>query len=248
MKPWYEQSFGSDYMIVYKHRDWENASREVRKMAEWLGLPQGATILDVGCGMGRHALALSEAGYGVTGLDLSEILLEEAIKHDPDGTVKWVQGDMREFPFPQHSFDATVNLFTSFGYFSVEDDNVQVLRNIRKVLKDGGSFLIDFLNPVYVEKNLVPRSQRQDAESGLTIVEVRSIVDGWVQKEITVSEPDYPERTRQYLERVRLFSLDWFDQHLAEVGLKLEQVYGNYDGATYDEAHSPRLIMVGTAQ
>ncbi|GKU75759.1 bifunctional 2-polyprenyl-6-hydroxyphenol methylase/3-demethylubiquinol 3-O-methyltransferase UbiG [Paenibacillus sp. L3-i20] len=248
MKPWYEQSFGSDYMIVYKHRDWNNASQEVRKMAQWLELPEGASILDVGCGMGRHALALNGAGFAVTGLDLSETLLDEAKKHDIEGSVEWVQGDMRQFPFSDSTYDATVNLFTSFGYFSVEEDNVKVLRNIRRVLKEGGSFLIDFLNPNYVANNLVPRSERLDEESGLTIVEVRTIVDGWVQKEITVSESNDTERTRQYLERVRLLPLEWFEQHLVKEGLGLAVVYGNYDGSAYDREHSPRMIMVGKAQ
>ena len=60
MKPWYEQSFGSDYMLVYKHRDWENANKEASKMIAWLELTEGAHVLDIGCGMGRHALALSK--------------------------------------------------------------------------------------------------------------------------------------------------------------------------------------------
>src|SRR4029453_16550484 len=184
MKPWYEQSFGSDYMLVYKHRDYENANKEVRKMIAWLKLSEGADVLDIGCGMGSHALALADNGYTVTGIDLSPILLEEADRHDENGLVKWVQGDMRELPFEGECFDATVNLFTSFGYFTAEEDNVNVLRQIRRVLRLGGSFLIDFLNPAYVEHTLVPSSERRDEESGLLIQEVRSIRDGWVQKEI----------------------------------------------------------------
>lgn len=248
MKAWYEQSFGTDYMLVYKHRNWENAHKEVQSMIDWLQLPQGAQVLDIGCGMGRHALALSNFGYTVTGIDLSDILLEEARRHDETGTVKWVQGDMRELPFEAGSFDATVNLFTSFGYFSIEEDNVNVLRNIRKVLRKGGSFLIDFLNPVYVERHLVPRSERRDPYTSLLIEEVRSIQDGWVQKEITVSDPYKQDEPRQYLERVRLLPLEWFERHLAECGLVLEQLYGNVDGSGYEAATSPRMIMAGRAR
>lgn len=248
MKPWYEQSFGSDYMLVYKHRNWENANKEVCKMIAWLKLPKGAQVLDIGCGMGRHAIALASFGYTVTGIDLSNILLEEAHRHDEDLLVNWVQGDMRELPFEGGSFDATVNLFTSFGYFSNEEDNVNVLRQIRSVLREGGSFLIDFLNPDYVEQNLVPRSERIDEGTGLLIQEVRSIKDGWVQKKITVSDPKTQEEPRQYLERVRLYKLDWFDHHLAACGLALDQLYGNYDGSKYDPALSPRMIMAGKAR
>jgi ubiquinone/menaquinone biosynthesis C-methylase UbiE len=248
MKAWYEQSFGTDYMLVYKHRNWENANKEVQCMINWLQLPRGAEVLDIGCGMGRHALALSSFGYNVTGIDLSDILLEEARRHDESGKVEWVQGDMRELPFEAERFDATVNLFTSFGYFSIEEDNVNVLRNIRKVLRKGGSFLIDFLNPVYVERNLVPQTERRDEGTGLLIKEVRSIQDGWVQKEITVSDPHQQDEPRQYLERVRLFPLEWFQRNLAECGLVLEQLYGDVDGSGYVAAKSPRMIMAGRAK
>ncbi|MCU6712458.1 class I SAM-dependent methyltransferase [Paenibacillus sp. J5C_2022] len=245
IKPWYEQSFGKDYMIVYRHRDRENAGMEVRSMAQALHIPIGSSVLDIGCGMGRHALALAEAGYKVTGVDLSEILLKEARAHDPNGAVTWRHGDMRDLPFPDGSFHATVNMFTSFGYFSSEADNVRVLEQIRRVLKPGGAFLIDFLNPSYVARNLVPESRRRDEESGLHIAEVRSIVDGWVQKEITVSDGGMDGEKREYLERVKLCPLEWFQLHLPQAGLRLERILGHYDGSPYEEAASPRMIMVG---
>ncbi len=247
IKPWYEQSFGNDYMLVYKHRNWEEAGREARRMVEWLRQPEGARVLDIGCGMGRHALALADYGYQVTGVDLSGILLGEARKHDAEGRVAWVEGDMRKLPFAEGSFDATVNLFTSFGYFSLEEDNVDVLRGIRKVLRPDGSFLIDFLNPSHVRRYLVPRSERTDEETGLHIEEVRSIADDWVQKEITVSDKKAADAPRQYLERVRLFPFEWFEQNLSASGLRLDSLYGDYSGSSYDAERSPRMIMAGKA-
>lgn len=247
MKPWYEQSFGKDYMIVYKHRDWEQADREVSKMAAWLDLPNRAKVLDIGCGMGRHAVALAACGYQVTGVDLSDTLLEEARENDAKEEVEWMNGDMRSLPIAEGSFDATVNLFTSFGYFSAEYDNIAVIQQIRRVLKPNGLFLIDFLNPNYVVQELIPYSERFEQEHGVHIEEARSIVGGWVQKEITIYEPGKREQARQYLERVRLFSLDWFEKQFKQCGLQLQQLYGDYDGSSYEERSSKRLIMVGQA-
>lgn len=248
MKQWYEQSFGSDYMLVYKHRNWEDASREVGKMLAWLQLPARARVLDIGCGMGRHALAMEKNGYTVTGIDLSPILLEEAKRQDETSQVNWVHGDMRKLPFEAGGFDATVNLFTSFGYFGLEEDNINVLRQIRKVLHSEGLFLIDFLNPIYVAETLVPTSERLDEETGLLIQERRWIADGWVQKEITISDPSNVEETREYLERVRLYNQEWFERHLGASGLIIDKHYGDYDGSAYDEAVSPRMIMTGRAK
>lgn len=67
MTEWYEKSFGEDYLVVYKHRDFGGARKEVERMISWLGLPPGSKVLDLCCGMGRHSLALAEAGYEVTG-------------------------------------------------------------------------------------------------------------------------------------------------------------------------------------
>ncbi|WP_337099590.1 class I SAM-dependent methyltransferase [Paenibacillus sp. YIM B09110] len=250
MKPWYETSFGNDYMLVYKHRDMEAARKEIERMITLLGLPQGAKVLDIGCGMGRHSVALSDLGFAVTGVDLSDDLLEEARRHDAYGEVEWIHGDMRELPFEDGSFDATVNLFTSFGYFARESDNVGVLRNIRRVLRPGGLCLIDFLNPNYVAEHLVPHSVREDEEEGVRIDEVRTIDGDWVKKEITITElvvKEGKDAKRQYMERVRLYELDWFREHFASSGLELIGVYGNYDGTPYREADSNRLVMIGRA-
>ncbi|PZD94227.1 class I SAM-dependent methyltransferase [Paenibacillus sambharensis] len=230
-------------MIVYKHRDWDNAYREVRNMVGYLGLPEGAAVLDVGCGMGRHALALHELGFKVTGMDLSEQLLAEARVRDAEGRVRWERGDMRSLPFADGQFDGTVNFFTSFGYFEDEADNRAVIKELRRVLKQGGRFLIDFLNPVYVQANLVPHSERTDEDTGWIIREDRRIEAGAVIKDIRIILPDGAERV--YTERVRLYQLDWFERELAAAGLQLERVYGDYDGSDYDSRESKRLIMTG---
>jgi SAM-dependent methyltransferase len=243
MGEWFERSFGSDYMVVYKHRDWEDAVREVRCMMDLLRLPAGVEVLDVGCGMGRHALALADMGYKVTGIDLSDTLLRHAAMQDSEERVEWVRGDMRNMPLSSSRYAGTVNFFTSFGYFETEEEDAGVLRELRRVLRDDGRFLIDFLNPVVVESRLVPRSERVDEETGWLIEETRSIEDGAVVKHIRIAEHDGTERN--YTERVRLYSLEWFAEHLGQAGLRLEAAYGNYEGACYDRDRSERLIVIG---
>ena len=63
MSNWFEQSFGNDYLLVYKHRDHSGAREEVKRMIDWLDLPVGAAVFDLCCGMGRHSIALADFGY-----------------------------------------------------------------------------------------------------------------------------------------------------------------------------------------
>jgi ubiquinone/menaquinone biosynthesis C-methylase UbiE len=240
---WYRESFGEDYLIVYRHRTLSAAEREVRRMIGWLGLPAGARVLDVGCGTGRHALALGKLGYRVTGLDLSETLLTHARRLAPEMGIDWHLGDMREMPFPANRFDAVVNWFTTFGYFATDAENARVLGEIARVLKPGGRFLIDYLNPAHVRRHLVPLSERLDEPTGCRIREERAIRDGRVIKRITVTPP--AGQPRRYVESVRLYGLDVFRRMAREAGLSIQQVRGDYDGAAYDAETSERLILIG---
>jgi ubiquinone/menaquinone biosynthesis C-methylase UbiE len=246
MAEWYEQSFGEDYLLVYKHRDFQGAKREVHKMISWLGLPIGAKILDLCCGMGRHAMALEEAGYEVTGVDLSEVLLREARRNDPDQRVTWMHADMRNLPL-SGGFDAVVNLFTSFGYFDQDSEHIKVLKEVRRMLKPGGQFIIDFLNPEYTKAHLVSESER--TYDGQLIKERRVIEDGYVKKRIKIIDQtgtvDKGTEPRHYLERIKLYSREDFTAMLEEAGLGLKEIYGSYDEDSFDPLASPRMIMVG---
>jgi ubiquinone/menaquinone biosynthesis C-methylase UbiE len=241
MSDWYKKSFGDDYLLVYKHRDLQGAYNEVKRMMEWLQLPAGAEVLDLCCGMGRHSMALTDFGYRVTGVDLSDVLLKEAERLDTEDKVRWLQGDMRDVPLSR-TYDAVVNLFTSFGYFGQDAENEKVLHEIYRLLSPAnGQFIIDFLNPGYVQANLVPFSKRQEGE--IVIEESRKIEDGFVLKTIVISEPGTPNRN--YNEQVKLYEKEAFTGMMDRAGLEVLQVYGNYDASAYNNEESKRMIFVG---
>ncbi|MFS1513980.1 class I SAM-dependent methyltransferase [Chengkuizengella sp. SCS-71B] len=239
MHNWYEESFGEDYLIVYKHRNLQNAYDEVKKMIEWLHLPAKSSVFDLCCGMGRHSMALSEFGYTVTGMDLSNVLLYEAKKLDKDKKVSWIHGDMRKIP-TNESFDAVVNLFTSFGYFESDHENSKVLIELSRILKPNGKFIIDFLNANVVKEQLVPYSER--FSEGVKIEEYRFIEQGFVKKRIIITDEN---QKRTYIEKVKLYDLPLFKHMISSAKLQLDYVFGNYDQTPFDEKTSPRLILVG---
>lgn len=135
-----------------------------------------------------------------------------------------------------------MNLFTSFGYFTDNVDNARVFQQIFRVLKPQGRYIVDFLNPAYVKQHLVPQSER--ASEGTLIQERRRIEDGFVKKDITLTDMVMNDK-RQYEERVRLYELPDFEVMMSEAGLQLDAVYGGYNGMPYAEQQAARMIMVG---
>ncbi|MBA3645518.1 MAG: class I SAM-dependent methyltransferase [Gemmatimonadaceae bacterium] len=102
-------------------------------------LPVGSRILDVPCGQGRHAHLLAEAGYDVDGLDYSAHLLATARKRGTGKNLRYTRGDMRNLPAKwKGKFDAVVDLFTSFGFFSHPKEDAKVIGEFARVLKPGG--------------------------------------------------------------------------------------------------------------
>jgi len=233
---WFERWFGEEYLHAYPHRDDEEAERLVALLeARGIGVA-GRRVLDLACGAGRHAAALRRRGARVVGLDLSAPLLARARERGACGLVR---GDMRRLPFGARTFDAVLNLFTSFGYFATDDEHARVVSEVGRVLRSGGRFVLDFLNAPAVRSGLVARDETCCGEA--TLVQQRSIsADGrFVVKTIRMSGEG-----RTFTERVRLLERREIEAMLRAAGIRTEAAVGGYDGAEHGAA-SPRLILVG---
>ena len=132
---------------LFSAEKWDAAKNEAKFLAEILELGGSGKILDLCCGVGRHALYLAEEGYEVVGLDLCETYLKEARRKTKQHglNVKFVKSDMRNIPY-ENEFDGVINIFTSFGYFGDKEENQKVLNAVYKALKPGGRFVIEMMN------------------------------------------------------------------------------------------------------
>lgn len=113
------------------------ATAEIEKVLCLCGAPSG-DVLDLACGVGRHAIAFAKLGFRVTAVDLSAFHLAKAKERAAatDASIEFIQSDMRAFIRP-NAFDLVVSLFSSFGYFEDPQDDLQVLRNMHQSLKPG---------------------------------------------------------------------------------------------------------------
>ncbi len=234
---WFSSWFDSPYYhILYKERNYREAQVFMDNLTHYLNMDEGAKVLDLACGKGRHSIYLNQLGYNVLGVDLSENSIAIANKNAND-TLHFKVHDMRE-PF-EEKFDAIFNLFTSFGYFENESDNWKTLVSIHESLSEYGFGVIDFMNVNQVIANLVPNEVKTVDEIDFHIK--RYVIDNYIYKEI-----DFEDKGEKYhfTEKVRAFTLPDFESLMEQAGIYLLDIFGDYKLKKFHKVDSERLIMI----
>jgi len=247
--PWYTVAFGGHYSALYGHRDADEAARCVTMLAGLVEFAD-ADVLDLGCGAGRHLGALAHRGARVTGLDYSAELLAQAAR--VEGPISnLLRGDWFDLGLKTASFDIVLSLFTAFGYGNHPADQRRMLVEISRVLRPGGTWVLDYLNPRLVRSELFVQPEPKLRRIGdATVSEQRH----WnreldrVEKTVTLT-PDPPADGGPatpliYTESVALLDLDALDDLADEVGLRRTASRGDYHGARFDPDSSPRWLFV----
>lgn len=183
------------------------ARQEAGFLVEALGLPRGARVLDVACGLGRHEPHLP---WRVVGADLSRGLLETARERRAPG--EWVQAEARALPF-RPAFDGAFSVCEgAFGLLPDDEAHVAMLRSVRACVKPGAPFLLSAMS-VFVMSN-------DEAFDPLTNVMLDTHV---------VESPD--GRTRRFRLATRAFSPREVVAMGRAAGWREEAVYGGITGA-----------------
>jgi SAM-dependent methyltransferase len=251
-RPWYETLFKRDYydyFYIGGPRGFLSAEQEAQKnetqvdfIVKALDLEDGARILDLCCGHGRHAVPLAQRGFRVTGLDLSayHLRLAKAAARRAGVEAAFVRSDMREVP--RGPFDAVINMFTAFGYFDDDEENQRVLNGVARSLKRGGRFLIDYLNFTYLCR-VFRESDCMRRPDGSLAIEMRShdVRTGRNEVETLHIEPDGRQHKRSH--SVRMYSFRELETMLAQAGLRVTNAWGNFDGSDLT-MQSHRMIVL----
>lgn len=228
------------YDIVYGDKPYRKEATFVDSLLRELGIARGR-VLDVACGTGRHAAEFARLGWNVTGVDLSDSLLEHARLNAP--SAQFFRQDMRSLDVPGRPFDAVTCLFDSIGY-PLDDEGVEAtLRLARHHLRSDGALVVEFLHAPALLSNASPvrvrsfelsdegdelvrisrtrldeRRRRIEVEFDLLELRVDGTYDRW--REIQANRFFFPSEMRAFLE---------------QAGLSTERLLPAYEGGQIDE-------------
>jgi len=239
---WWETLFDANYLRLFGPlTSPEVTQQQVDGVVAYLELEDGASVLDLACGYGRIAIPLAQRGYRVIGLDLSKVLLAKARRTARKAGVQiaWHQGNMQDIPWVEN-FDASVSIFSSFGYFVDEAENLQVLEGVAQALKPGGRFLIDVVNRDW-------RARQHLERRWFEVGDLTVLADPWLDPVAGRSGEVWRWQDGgewQSLEfDVRLYTATELKRMIEAAGMRWLTVYGGWEGEPFDP-RTPRMIAI----
>lgn len=235
---WFEEWFDSPYYhILYKNRDMVEAESFISTLLSYLKPLKTDHLLDIACGKGRHAKTMNDFGFYVDAFDLAENSIACAKQYGNE-RLKFYVNDIRS-PLNTNHYNFAFNLFTSFGYFDDDNDNILAIDAIAQSLKVNGVLVLDFMNVTKIVNDLVEAETK--TIEGITFNISKNVVDGFIVKQI-----DFEDKGNSYSfqERVKAISKNDFIRYFDLANLKIEATFGDYALNTFDENTSERLIIV----
>ncbi len=242
------------FLRIHEH-GWaagEEQARDLKAILDRFGVSEGARILDVPCGIGRHATRLAKMGYRTLGLDLSPAYVrraqERAQQEGVADRATYRVGDMRDLegsvPEDERPFDVALNLWTSLGYYGEETD-VEILKGYRELVHPGGLMVLYVVNRDWVVRHFDPQGYEEFGDL-INVADHRLDLDAsWMRNTWR-----FFRKTGEDLEGIatiplehRIYSLHELRSLFERAGWQVEGTFGGYkmEPATFDSA----LLIVG---
>jgi SAM-dependent methyltransferase len=233
----YDLQFGADYDLPF----WKAQARAY-----------GGPILELGCGTGRVAIPLAQAGYHVTGIDISDAMLAEAREKSAreGAAVTWVRADVRDFDLGQR-FALVIFPANALLHLLHLEDLEACLASVRRHLTPEGRFAFDVFVPDLdilrrEPTERYPFSEYTDPEGGGDVVVTESnVYDPATQINTITLYRALPGGAEEALGTLRLRML--FPQELDAIlkynGFAIDRKVGNYDGRPFDVWAVRQLVV-----
>lgn len=206
-KDWWKDYFNEIYLITDGRSvcDEVLTRREADLIEKLLDLNKDDRVLDLFGGQGRHSLELAKRGYrDLTVLDYSPYLIKTGKKsaRTQNLKIKFYRKDARFTGLKSKTFSVILVMASSFGYFQDEKDDIRVLKEIKRLLKEGGKLLLDLTDADYIKDNLDPLSSHEAGED-IIVCRRRALKEDLMKvKEIVISKKTGLIRDGSYSERL----------------------------------------------
>jgi SAM-dependent methyltransferase len=210
----------------------ERTKREVEFICAVAPLPQFGRVLDVCCGMGRHARALTVRGYLVLGIERDPIAIGKA--RELGGGPTYIQADVRDYQTTTSSFDLAIVMSQSFGYFD-DAANRELLTRMAGGIREGGRIILDLWNREFFEAHQGERDLEMPAG---VVRENKRMNEGRLLVHLV-----YPDGIEEDFEW-QLFTVTEMQALAESIGLRLIVACSDFDSSTPPEVDNPRIQFV----
>jgi SAM-dependent methyltransferase len=250
MEPALYSQIAPVYDALMSEVDYRGWAFYITEILSKQGIGPPARLLDLACGTGTVTLLLAEAGFRMTGLDLSDRMLEMARSkaEAKRARIDWRLGDMRRFEL-EEPLDAAICLFDSVNYLTEESDLVDCFSCVKKALRSGGIFLFD-MNTIHdLSANWGNGTKvRQDGDVHSIWRSSYAPCDRTARMELTVFSPDgsggYRKLREVHVERG--YEAKEIESLLEQAGYGEVQVY-KHGTFVRPEADTPRIMITAKA-
>lgn len=210
----------------------ERTKREVEFICAVAPLPEYRRVLDVCCGMGRHARALASRGYSVTGVERDGATIEKA--RELAGGPNYIRADIRDYQPPKSAYDLITIMSQSFGHFDAAT-NREVLARLAGGLQRGGRLLLDLWNPEFFAAHQGAR----DLETSAGVIREKKRFEA-DRLFVRLSYPDGAKESFEW----QLFNSAQMQSLADATELKLTVACSDFNIATKPNAANPRIQFV----
>ena len=210
----------------------DDICRDANHLWTLMHVASGSRLIDIGCGHGRHALALATLGADVVGIDNAVALLSRArdLATETHTEIRLIRGDMRRLPIQPECADAAI-IMDAFGFFNTDEEHDTVLREAARILTPGGRLALKIVNGGLIIDDFRSTDRQERDGTVVTIDRSLAVAPARMTESVHISGS---RGTEKYERRQRLYRVDELRVALERSGFNVEHVFSQADGAPFD--------------
>lgn len=242
---WYKYGWTLDI----KNQSWtEDTENQVDFIVKTLKLTGKEKILDLACGYGRHSIALASRGFRVTGVDITEVYINDANKTAKEQSLDaiFIHSDIRDVTF-KDEFDVVLNLADgAIGYLENDNENLKIFDVIATALKSGGKHFMDVNNAEHAECYF-PKTNWEIGDKALALAQFDWDTESrrmtFVGYDIPYGEiVQKPQINMEDADPIRLYSLSEFEEILSQRNMSVISSFSTYYGKAATDSEIQLMV------